>query len=208
MDEESKANRTVVNPETLPKEASQRRTISDDELRLMAPSYDLQWTSYAYGQAYTLYQRVFKVVGQKMNLTIPQFLVLYMLLLAERPLGPTELSKLLPIEPQSITTVLDRLEDKAFVVRRRSPKDRRAVKVRLTQDGHDLLRDQIPMMKRLLEYTVGTLSPEERRSLATISQKLSRAAANLLGANPEHLDEMLELFTRRLAKISQTMDRS
>jgi len=191
MKEKTKVNVTVEKLEPVSAEVSKRSPISDEELHSIAPSSELQRTSYVYGQAFNLYQKVFKVVGQKMELTIPQ------------SLGPTELSKLLPLEPQSITAVLDRLEERKLVRRRRSPSDRRAIKVLLTGDGHELLRIRIPAMKCLLECTVGMLSSEERRSLETISRKLSEAAVNLLGANTEHLDEMIELFTKRIAQLER-----
>jgi len=203
MRDQSEMRGTLANPDSNAVEARQRSAIRDEELRSLAPSYELQLTSFVYGQAFNLYQKVFRVVGQKVELTIPQFLILYALLLSERPLSPTELSRILPLEPQSITAVLDRLEDRRLVARKRSSRDRRAINVRLTQNGHDLLRDRIPVMKCLLERTVGALSSEERHSLESISRKLSRAAVTLLGANPEHLDEMIEFFTRRLARIEQ-----
>jgi len=203
MREEPEMREPVANLESSSAESRQRGAICDEELQSLAPSYELQLTAFVYGQAFNLYQKVFKVVGQKVELTIPQFLILYALLLSEHPLSPTGLSKILPIEPQSITAVLDRLERRKLVVRRRSSKDRRAIHVRLTPDGHDLLRDRIPAMKYLLERTIGTLSPEERHSLQTVSRKLSTAAVTLLGANPENIDEMIEFFTKKLARLEQ-----
>ena len=96
------------------------------------------------------------------------------------------------------------LEERGLVERKRSSTDRRAVQVILTQKGHDLLRVHIPLLRCLLERTIGTLSLDERHSLAAISQKLGRAALILLRANPEHLSEMVEFFTERLARLEQS----
>lgn len=195
------ANGHSVKPGLTSEKASDTRRVSDDELRMLAPSHELQHVSYAFGQAYQLCRRVFTAISQSMGLTSQQHSALYALLLSERPLGPTDLSRLLPMEPQSVTALLDRLEEMRLVVRRRSSKDRRAVKVRLTPAGHDLLRASVPRIRDAHQLTLGTLSHEELRHLAAISDKLSRAAMNLLGANPEAFGEAMERSTERLARI-------
>jgi len=196
-----------VKPRRTPARTSEMRQISDDELRELAPSYELQQVSYAFGQSYQLCRKVFSAISLSMGLTSQQHSTLYALLLTERPLGPTDLSRLLPIEPQSVTALLDRLEEMGLVVRRRSSKDRRTVKVRLTPDGHDLLRASVPKIRDAHQFTLGTLSDQELRSLAAISDKLSRAAMNLLGANPEPYDKAMERSIERLAKIEGTVNR-
>ncbi len=195
-----KARRTSV-------KASETRHISDDELRTLAPSCELQQVSYAFGQSYQFCRKVFTAISQRMGLTDQQHSTLYALLLAERPLGPTDLSRMLPIEPQSVTALLDRLEEMRLVVRRRSSKDRRAVKVRLTPEGHDLLRASVPKIRDAHQLTLGTLSDQELRSLAAISDKLSRAALDLLGADPEPFGEAMERSTERLARIEGSGNR-
>ena len=196
-----------VEPRRISAKARETRHISDDELRTLAPSYELQQVSSAFGQSYQLCRKVFTAISQSMGLTNQQHSTLYALLLAEGPLGPTDLSRLLPIEPQSVTALLDRLEELRLVVRRRSSKDRRAVKVRLTPEGHDLLRASVPKIRDAHQLTLGTLSHQELRSLAAISHKLSRAAMDLLGTNPEPSDEAMERSTKRLARIEGSGNR-
>lgn len=98
------------------------------------------------------YQAIFEVGGRhirSMGLTPPQFDVI-----AE--LGGTsgmscgELAQSTLLAKASLTGILDRLEAKGLVERRRTPHDRRATHVRLTQKGETLHRKIFPAHAKLM----------------------------------------------------------
>jgi DNA-binding MarR family transcriptional regulator len=60
-------------------------------------------------------------------------------LAAEEEMTAGALAKCAEVTPASITAMLDRLEERGIVRRRRSERDRRQVIVSLTAAGHDLL---------------------------------------------------------------------
>ncbi len=49
--------------------------------------------------------------------------------------NPTKLSETLLIPKQSITSILDKLEKKGYIIRNHSEKDRRKIDISLTEDG-------------------------------------------------------------------------
>jgi DNA-binding MarR family transcriptional regulator len=77
------------------------------------------------------------------------------------PLG--ELSKKMYLDPSTISGVIDRLENKGYVIRDRNQEDRRVVKVRLTPAGESLVENapnptQGKMIHGLRKLSEGELS--------------------------------------------------
>ncbi|GHH70968.1 MarR family transcriptional regulator [Streptosporangium violaceochromogenes] len=80
---------------------------------------------------------VYRPLLQPMGLTHPQYLV--MLALWERaPLSVKELSKLLQLDPGTLSPLLKRLEAIGYVRRRRDDQDERVLMVTLTPEGRRL----------------------------------------------------------------------
>lgn len=73
--------------------------------------------------------------------------------------------------PSALTRLVDRLEDRALVVRkRRSPTD---VQVEVTPEGLDILAEAAPRILEQVEYRFWSrLTPEERDTLSAICRKL------------------------------------
>jgi DNA-binding MarR family transcriptional regulator len=84
-------------------------------------------------------------------------------------LSPTHLAELALITTGGMTSRLDRLEDRGFVERRSDPGDRRALLVRLTESGQEIV-------DRVLDASL----PEQRRMLDTIGEKDRAVLASLL----------------------------
>ncbi|MFC4783044.1 MarR family winged helix-turn-helix transcriptional regulator [Nocardioides sp. MAHUQ-72] len=88
---------------------------------------------------------VYRPLLEPMGLTHPQYLVM-LALWEHEPLSVRELSRLLQLEPATLSPLLKRLEESELVRRERDPRDERALAVRLTEQGRDLRRraEQIP----------------------------------------------------------------
>jgi len=69
--------------------------------------------------------------------------------------------------------ILDELEDRGLVERRRDPEDRRRHIVRLTPDGKQALKTVRKLSQRLEEDLLGTLSAREREALHALLAKLA-----------------------------------
>ncbi|MEU8385441.1 MarR family transcriptional regulator [Streptosporangium sp. NPDC048865] len=106
-----------------------------------------------------------------MGLTHPQYLV--MLALWERaPLSVKELSKLLRLDPGTLSPLLKRLEAVGYIRRRRDGQDQRVLAVSLTPEGQRL-RDE--------------------------AEKVPSAIVRRLGMNLEELQELHRSLTRLIA---------
>lgn len=77
----------------------------------------------------------------------------------------------------NVTTVVDNLERRGLVGRRRNPKDRRFVVVSLTDQGEDLIRAFFPEHVAGIVQTLRVLTAEEQESLARLCRKLGLSAA-------------------------------
>jgi DNA-binding MarR family transcriptional regulator len=72
--------------------------------------------------------------------------------LVESPSTPSELARLLDISTAASTGVVDRLERRGHVERRKHPSDRRRLEVHVTDGGRaELLRHLSPMLAALAE---------------------------------------------------------
>jgi len=85
---------------------------------------------------------------------------------------PAELSRCLSLDSGSMTRMLDRLEQKALLVRSRSATDRRQVHLALTAEGQ-ALSDRLPQIGAdALNDLLGVLEAEEVASLERILTKI------------------------------------
>ena len=105
------------------------------------------------------------------GMTITQFGVLEALLHIG-PLNQKELGAKLLKSGGNITMVIDNLVKRGYVTRETDPNDRRAVIVRLTCDGEDVIEDYFPrhLANIVEEYSV--LSPEEIKELGRLCKKV------------------------------------
>jgi MarR family transcriptional regulator, 2-MHQ and catechol-resistance regulon repressor len=80
----------------------------------------------------------------------------------------------------SITTAIDRLEEKQLVRRQACPNDRRVTHVTLTTAGRTLIRRIFRVHADRLETVFEPLSATERSALATLLKKLGKHGESLL----------------------------
>ncbi|MGE5582392.1 MAG: MarR family winged helix-turn-helix transcriptional regulator [Bacillota bacterium] len=125
------------------------------------------------------WQKLSRYYNQRLSgydLTVPKAL----LLLEISPGGgenPKSLAAKLDLESSSMTGLLDRLERKGLIERRRDPGDRRGVKIFLTPSGVAARETIKSLVEEIDRKVQEALSPEDiktyRRINAIISKQLS-----------------------------------
>lgn len=97
-------------------------------------------------------------------------------------LQPSELSRFLGVSRNTVSALLNGLEEQGLIERHLHPTDRRQLLIRITPGGHDLVCVRAPEFGAFVASLFETLSPEERATLLTLLDKLfegllERAAA-------------------------------
>jgi DNA-binding MarR family transcriptional regulator len=110
-----------------------------------------------------------------LGLTVAQAPVLVILREAGHPLMITEIARRLLLETPSVTTMVDRLTERALVERVKDPKDRRKTLVALTKKGRRLVETIREPGQQLEEEMFAALDQGERDSLKTILEKFRDA---------------------------------
>ncbi|PTE44390.1 MarR family transcriptional regulator [Staphylococcus equorum] len=77
------------------------------------------------------------------------------------------------IASSSITYVVDKLEEKGFVIRIRNEQDKRVTNASLTDQGHALMDDIFPEHAAMLTSTFSVLTDEEMTTLKQALKKIS-----------------------------------
>ncbi len=153
----------------------------------VGPSPEQMWIVVNFAQSWNIWAKALERSLRPGKLTVSQVTTLQALYYAKKPLSPTEISHVLPLETHSVSPLLDRLHKRKIITRRRSKSDRRAVEVEMTPKGLALLTDLGAGIKDAMERVFYALTPEERETLVKLTQKISNAAVDYLGASKEHL---------------------
>lgn len=112
---------------------------------------------------------------QAEGLCISDFSVLEALL-HKGPLPVNTLGRKVLLTSGSITTAVDRLEQRGWVERHAAAADRRARLVGLTAEGTRFIRQQFVQHARDMERVFTGLDARQRRALASLLRKLGQAA--------------------------------
>ena len=129
------------------------------------------------GRAAILKDRIIDTHMEPHGITAAQFKVL--IIMAQFGVDtPAELCRNLSLDSGSMTRMLDRLEQKDFLARKRCEADRRQVQLVLTVQGQ-ALADRLPQIgAEAMNELAGALSSEELRSLEAILKKILVAAGD------------------------------
>lgn len=111
------------------------------------------------------------------DITMSQFLALKQLA-ANGPMSAGELAQSLRHDPGAMTRMLAKLEAKGYLRRHPDPRDRRALRIELTEVGARLWQDIRAAADRCLENALVDLDAAERRQLETILQRILRTLAS------------------------------
>lgn len=108
------------------------------------------------------------------SLTLSQWSVMEALF-QNGPMKGRDIARKLLKSDGNITYVMDNLEKKGLIVRKRSKKDRRRLEVTLSQKGEELFSSQRSEHIELISRLFNCLSAEEQNTLNTITTKLEES---------------------------------
>jgi len=90
------------------------------------------------------------------------------------PLCQREVADKILKSAANLTTVVDNLERRGLVERRRSPEDRRVATVHLSAEGERLISTLFPLHVAALVEAFAVLTPVEQETLAALCRRLGR----------------------------------
>jgi MarR family 2-MHQ and catechol resistance regulon transcriptional repressor len=112
---------------------------------------------------------------EKVDLTPPQFYVLATIGYAgELPFG--EIGAKMMVTVSNLTGIVDRLEEKKFVSRKRDDNDRRVVHVVLTEKGAKLYKSTIPRFEKSIAEIFSGLGRSQQKELSALLRKLNHTS--------------------------------
>ncbi len=152
---------------------AEKRAKVEEQVRGMA-----EWDT-----LYQTYNAIFKVTELALlseNLSLPQLHLLSVLKQNGGILTTGEIARAVVKASQTMTGVVDRLEDQGLVERRYDRSDRRKVWVHLTEKGERRWEDSMPAVNRLVEEVFSVLTDEQLRELQAQTDKLRKAAMGRL----------------------------
>jgi len=134
---------------------------------------------------YKAYNAIFKLAELTLlphNLSLPQIYLLGVLKNKGDILTTGEIGRAMVKASQTITGLVDRLEEPGLVERVFDRRDRRKTWVRLTEKGERKFAEAFPAASHLAEELSGVLADPELKDLQAKVEKLRSAAMGRLGA--------------------------
>ncbi|MGB6241857.1 MAG: MarR family transcriptional regulator [Castellaniella sp.] len=128
---------------------------------------------------HVLLHRVIDLRTQPLGLTANQWRPL-MLVLHKHIDTPAELARTMSVDTGAMTRMLDRLEAKGFVQRDRIPEDRRVVKIILTDAGHAVAIQILPIISDALNLHLQGFSEDETRMLLALLKRMIQNGEQIL----------------------------
>ncbi len=128
-----------------------------------------------------------KRLAQETGLTNSQMIVLR--LLGHNEETPGAISAQIGLTQATVTALVDKLEERGLVARRRGKDDRRHVWIALTTAGHDLLAGMPSNPQTLFEKKFGELADWEQAMMVATLERI----ATMLNADSIHAGPVLEL---------------
>ena len=129
------------------------------------------WTGYLLGRAAQQCRSYFDALVEPLGIHGRHFSVLAVL--GEgRPMAQVEMSERLGIDRNTMVLLLDDLETRRLVTRRRDPRDRRAHLVSLTDTGREVLAESTALARRTNDEVFAPLSADERAQLHSLLSRL------------------------------------
>ena len=112
---------------------------------------------------------------EKQGLTPPQFYVLATIGYAGGlPFG--EIGAKMMVTVSNLTGIVDRLEEKKIVLRKRDERDRRVVHVVLTEKGAKLYKTTIPLFEKSISAIFAAVDKTQQKELSALLRKLNQDA--------------------------------
>jgi MarR family transcriptional regulator, organic hydroperoxide resistance regulator len=179
---------------------------SVEELSSTFPTYEVMQVAWTFSQAYNIFATSFAMTLKKKHLTISQWIALSVLFMSPKPITPTRIKSFIPIETPSVSALLDRLEERNLILRKRSKKDKRKVDVYLTESGYQVLKEVTPSTGALLTAVYGPVSQRKCQSLISVSKEVRNNCLASFGLDYAKADVILEKFVGGISIDGQTAD--
>jgi DNA-binding MarR family transcriptional regulator len=116
-----------------------------------------------------------------LGLTPAQERALRIITRSPEPPRMTELADHLGIVPRSVTTVIDALEVAGLVRREIDPRNRRAIRLHLTERGRAVRDDMREARRRAAEDLFAPLTADDRKALTELLSLIDQDAGNVSG---------------------------
>lgn len=113
---------------------------------------------------------------RKYDLTVAQFNVLFALKYKKGDITQSTLSQRLVVTRASMTSVLDKLEEKGLVERHAVPENRRIYHIALTPEGRKRVNEIEPMYRDDLHAVMSELTDAECRALIAMLERVRNQA--------------------------------
>lgn len=135
-----------------------------------------QITSNLFDIMVILHKKVFNplVISKAINLTPAQFSVLFYLMRKDNS-SVTDASKYLKISKPNMTPILDSLINIGYISRQRDLKDRRVIRLNLTDSGRDFYDDMKKANLHIVEEIFSEYTDEELKHLLVSSTELTNS---------------------------------
>jgi DNA-binding MarR family transcriptional regulator len=179
---------------------------SAEDLSSTFPTYEVMQVAWTFSQAYNIFATSFAMTLKKKKLTISQWIALLVLFMSPKPITPTRIKSFIPIETPSVSALLDRLEERKLILRKRSKKDKRKVDVYLTEGGFQVLKEVTPLTGAILTAVYGPISQRKCQSLINVSKEIRNNCLASFGLDYAKADVILEKFVGGISIDGQTPD--
>ncbi len=148
---------------------------SDMDMNMETAAGQFKSVNELIGTIHRAMRHFFECQMKKYNVTPPQFEVL-LTLWGEDGLVLSELGKRLSRDGPTITGIIDRMEKKTLVRRKRSMRDRRVIQVFLTVRAEEIRENLMKMQQQAGEHITKNISDDDIIRLETL---LSRLLSNI-----------------------------
>lgn len=123
-------------------------------------------------------------LARSTGLTAPQLLLLQNIDQLGK-VGVGELAQEMSLSQATVTSILDRLEDRGYVQREKSAEDRRKVITALTHKGREAVKDApVPLQQRFVERFGKLASWEQHQLIAALERVATMMDAQDMDASP------------------------
>jgi DNA-binding MarR family transcriptional regulator len=137
-----------------------------------------QWTTIY--QAYNAVFKVAELVLLAQRLSLPQLHLLAILKKADGLVTTGEIGRAMVKASQTITGLVDRVEEPGLVERVFDRRDRRKTWVRITEKGERKLAEALPVFNRLVDEIFSVLTDQDLQDVQAKVGKLKNAAMDKL----------------------------
>jgi DNA-binding MarR family transcriptional regulator len=148
-------------------------------------SFEAIMISFYFWQAYKTFVAGFEKTLQPWDINPSQCMAMWFLRYYDTPLTASRIAWLLALETHSVTSLLDGLQKKGLIKRRRSKTDRRVIEVVLTEAGKQLLVEvRHPYLEFLTNMFKGDLDESQWNNFVNVLQHIWDTGFTYQGIDP------------------------